>query len=185
MEPKRSNRARPAKSKKSSGENHQRFTHNKRGSKKKIKQDVLCTEYLQFQKCNYEGECKRHHLTLLDINTKTPRLCKNVFPHPEEVPYCQHVHITLPKHIMIEYLIKNKCTTCKAYNRKCKKIHDFELKRVLRNEYNYDYDSSSESEEDKTSPVAKPTITTEKSWADQVDEEEEKKIHGEQSFQNI
>lgn len=197
----RSNRSRPLKSKKSNGDvSAKNYKHKHKYNKKKVRQDEICLQYLQFEKCNYAEKCNKAHLTLLSRNTKTTRLCKNIFPHGDELPYCQHMHINFPKHVIFDYLIKNQCTTCTAYNRKCPRIHEFEIRHLLRSEYKVDYDSSdddintdinvntdivtkssakdiiSESKSDKLNlsdlEEMGAVFSFESSWADQVDEEE-------------
>lgn len=178
----RSNRSRPVKSKKSNeGEKNNRRKY----GKKKTRHDELCLPFLQFEKCNYSVKCRKAHLTLLDVNTKTTRLCKNIFPHENELPYCQHMHINLPKHVIFEYLIQNQCNTCTAYNRKCPRIHDFEIKHLLRSGYKVDCNSSDDDNSVLKKSAPEPTINDvgeiegvfsfEGSWADQVDEEELRK----------
>lgn len=137
---------------------------NDRRNRRKPKHDKICLKFLQYGKCDVAERCRFEHLTLLTPTTRTRNLCKNVFPHENEMPKCKYVHIDIPKHTILEYIMNNRCETCTVYNRKCPKIHDFELKHVL----NFGKESPNYSSE---SDEKLPEI---ENWADQVEAEEKK-----------
>lgn len=170
----------------------------RRDKKHYAKHDIVCMSYLQYGKCDAGGRCNRKHLTFLEITTQTRNLCNNICPHRDEMPNCQYVHLDLNKVFMMEYLAKNICTKCTAYNRKCPKIHKFEINHLLNhiNDVDESPSESSSRRKPKATPIndvdesspreAKTTpITEEKpsslpefvpstmSWADQVEDEEQ------------